>query len=235
MNKQQTDHPSVSLYQTADGSHTLESQAYGATYHSIFGAIDESIHVFIMAGLDYQRVQHHREHINILEIGMGTGLNVWLAALWADKHHINITIHTIEKHPLDPTTTDKLNFNSMLPHLNDSQKRLLSEIHSSDWNTEVKLNSYTSLTKYHCDVLTHPYPPDLYDVIFFDAFAPNTQPELWTPEYHTLLYQSMQKNGALTTYCAKGVVKRMFKGIGYQLDQLPGPNRKHEMTRAIKA
>jgi len=229
-----TDNPTVTFYETQDGSHTLESKDYDATYHSIFGAIDESLVVFIMAGLDYQRVQRKSTHINILEVGMGTGLNVWLAALWAETHGIKINIHTLEKHPLDATVTDLLNYNHSLPDLSDSQLLLIKAIHNSPWEEQVHLNTYTTLTKHHCDVLTHPYSTDCYDVIFFDAFAPNTQPELWTEDFHTLLYRSLKVNGTLTTYCAKGVVKRMLKGIGYELDQLPGPHRKHEMTRALK-
>lgn len=229
-----TDTPTVTFYETQDGSHTLESKDYDATYHSIFGAIDESLVVFIMAGLDYQRVQRNATNVNILEIGMGTGLNVWLAALWAEQHQIKITIETLEKHPLDNTVTDELNFNHNLPDLSVSQLQLIKEIHSSDWEKPINLNAYTTVTKVHCDVLEHTYPMKFYDLIFFDAFAPNTQPELWTEEFHKQLYNSLKINGAMTTYCAKGVVKRMLKGIGYTLDQLPGPHRKHEMTRGLK-
>jgi len=235
MTKESSTQDNLTLYQTRDGSHTLESAHYDATYHSIFGAIEESIHVFITAGLDYHRNQETPStQLNILEIGLGTGLNVWLAALWAQQHQIPLNIHSLEKHPLDESVTSQLNFNQCLPNLKEDQQSLLQEIHHSKWEEATLINTHTTLTKYHCDVLTRPYPTHHYDVIFFDAFAPNTQPELWTESFHQKLYHSLKANGVLTTYCAKGVVKRMLKGIGYHLDQLSGPHRKHEMTRALK-
>jgi tRNA U34 5-methylaminomethyl-2-thiouridine-forming methyltransferase MnmC len=223
------------LLTTQDGSHTIKSEQFDATYHSIFGAVDESIHVFIMAGLDYLRLQSpQKTQINVLEIGMGTGLNVWLAALWANTHHIQIDLVTIEKYPVRKEQYTMLNFADSIPSISTEQAELIQTIHSAEWGQKTPLTDYFSFTKYEEDVLEHQYPTDHNDVIFFDAFAPNAQPELWEPGFHSRLLDSLVKGGILTTYCAKGVFKRMLKSIGYELDQLPGPHRKHEMTRAIK-
>lgn len=224
----------LSLVTTQDGSHTLRSKRFDATYHSIFGAVDESIHVFVMAGLDYYRVnQPSVQQLNVLEIGMGTGLNVWLTALWANKHQIKINMDTIEKYPITQDQYQQLNFHQSLPSSTPEQEILVQTIHTSAWDSQVDLTSTFSLTKYQTDMLSHEYPLGKYDVIFFDAFAPNAQPELWEEVFHQRLKDSLKPQAILTTYCAKGVFKRMLKGIGYELDQLPGPHRKHEMTRAV--
>lgn len=222
------------LLTTQDGSHTIKSEQFDATYHSIFGAVDESIHVFIMAGLDYMRLRQNKSTINVLEIGMGTGLNVWLAALWANTHQVNIHLDTLEKFPIEATVYQQLNFADSIPSLSSSEVDILQDIHTTEWNSTIQLTEYFSFTKHQADVLEHPYPNNQYNVIFFDAFAPNCQPELWSAPFHKQLKDSLKAGGVLTTYCAKGVFKRMLKNIGYELDQLPGPHRKHEMTRAVK-
>lgn len=224
----------LTLITTQDGSHSLQSERFDATYHSIFGAVDESIHVFLMAGLDYIRLKSpSKKQINILEIGFGTGLNVWLSALWAKRHDIKVNIHSLEKYPITSKEYQALNFADSIPTINNQERTLIQDIHTSDWNTEIRITEHLTLKKDEVDVLDHRYPTLYYDVIFFDAFAPTCQPELWESGFHSILKTSLVHHGILTTYCAKGVFKRMLKSIGYQLDQLPGPHRKHEMTRAI--
>ena len=220
----------LSILHTSDGSHSISSKNYQAAYHSIHGAIEESMHVFIAAGLYHQFVQG-KKSIKILEMGFGTGLNAFLSLIAARKYGIDIEYHSIELHPLSPSIYNALNFHEQIP---SSRQQDLISLHEAKWENLESIDALFKLKKIEGDLHQLQIDQD-FDVIYYDAFAPSCQPDLWEAEIHQKLYNSLNQKGALVTYCAQGKFKRILKKIGYQLDKLPGPGRKHEMTRAVKA
>jgi tRNA U34 5-methylaminomethyl-2-thiouridine-forming methyltransferase MnmC len=215
---------------TSDGSHTILSSRYGVTYHSRFGAIQESMHVFIQAGLRYKAAQS--SSLAVLEMGFGTGLNALLTLIESQRKHIDIDYATVEAFPLDAQQAALLNFTSVLemPELEETFQRM----HRMDWGLRSELIPGFHFTKWKTTFEAY-QPERLFDVIYFDAFAPGAQPELWELPLLEKMYISLAPGGILTTYCAKGSVKRNLKSLGFSLEALEGPPGKREMTRAIKA
>lgn len=217
--------PDLSIQETKDGSFTLFSEQYNATYHSIFGAIEESIHVFISAGM-YRMVRLGYTNIKIFEMGFGTGLNAYLTCLEAKKYGVHVEYCSIEKHPIELNLANQMS--SSL-----EQPALFNKIHSVNWGKETPISPKFTLLKVQDDINQYPIPNGV-DIVYFDAFAPSCQSILWEKPLHLKFYNALAKNGCLVTYCAQGKFKRMLRKLGYQIERLNGPNRKHEMTRAIK-
>ncbi len=211
---------------TQDGSSSVMCGIHGVTYHSKYGAIQESKHVFINAALLPQlRVKNS---ISILEMGFGTGLNTLLTLQNTDKNKVFYT--TLESNPLVEKDWKKLNY----PSLIDSKlEKDFQQIHQSNWGVKSTINSNFELLKLNTN-LEDWAPTDKYDIIYFDAFAPTSQPELWTKEIFQKLFNTLHPNGVLVTYCAKGVVKRTLKEVGFTVESIPGPPGKREMTRGIR-
>lgn len=211
---------------TADGSHTLFIPEMDEHYHSVNGAVQESRHVFIEAGLR----QLKRNVINVFEIGFGTGLNAFLTLLDADQNRLQINYFSIELYPLDEEIVTALNYGeAIFPE----KKELFRALHQAAWDIPVKITEHFTLTKIQGDSNQCNLPEDI-DLVYFDAFAPDKQPDMWTQEIFDRLYAAMTEEGILTTYCAKGVVRRMMKGAGYFVERIPGPPGKREMLRAVK-
>lgn len=214
---------------TRDGSHTIFVPELNEHYHSIFGAIQESKHVFIKEGLSYI----NRKSIAIFEIGLGTGLNAFLTLLEAIQNNYRIEYYAIEKYPLDIKTVYKLNYPGLLK-LNKQEKELFYKINKTAWDTKTEFNTNFSLTKIKNDI-TEFSIPFLYDIVYFDAFAPEKQPEMWSRKVFQKIYNNLIQNGILTTYCAKGIVKRTLISVGYRVESIPGPQGKMEIIRAHKS
>lgn len=214
---------------TKDGSHTLQHPELDETYHSIHGAVQESMHVFIEAGL--KAIAHQKKQISILEIGFGTGLNAWLTALTAHELTCAVEYTTLETFPLIPEITYQLNFANSARY--KKFNTLFAELHASEWEKLIHLNSFFSLEKKHIKLEDFESKKQ-FDLIYFDAFSPQSQPELWTVAQFSKLYKSLHNSGILVTYCAKGAVKRNLKEAGFVIETLPGPPGKREMTRAVK-
>lgn len=215
------------LVATADGSHTLYVEELGEHYHSIHGAVQESMHVFIEHGLKAIK----QEPLHIFEMGMGTGLNLLLTAL--NQAGRNITYTTVEAYPLTLEEAEALNYSAVLPA--EETEALLRSIHLTEWNMPFILKPDFVVTKFNQkldELETDGLPP--INLVYYDAFAPDAQPELWTVAVFHKLYALMAEGGMLVTYCAKGEVKRNVKSAGFILEALPGPPGKREMTRAIK-
>lgn len=217
----------ISLVTTTDGSHTIKNESTGDTYHSIHGAIQESNHVFIKNGLLFCAEQFSPESIKILEIGFGTGLNVLLTFQRHSQLGIKIEYTTLEPFPIQEEIYSQLNY--------DSGGAMLKEIHTCEWGRPVTLSPNFSLTKIKNEIQLTPLPENTFNVVYFDAFAPNSQPELWTVEVFSKMRRAMTAPSVLTTYCAKGEVKRNLKAAGFGIESLPGPPGKREMTRATVA
>ena len=216
---------------TKDGSHTVAIPEMNVTYHSIHGAIQESMHVFIQAGLkdsgmfDYVAVQ------GILEIGFGTGLNALLTLIEADRHKNRIYYTAIELYPLNETEISKLNYCEQLnqPHY----KPLFEKMHQCEWEEMFEITDNFRLTKIKCSLLDFSTENSFW-LIHFDAFAPAAQPELWTKEVFEKLYSMTNEGGILVTYCSKGDVRKAMQAAGFGVEKIPGPPGKREMLRATK-
>lgn len=212
---------------TADGSSTIFVPALDEHYHSIHGARQESAHVFIAAGLN----NRHESSISILEIGFGTGLNAFLTALEAQKKGVTIFYTGLEKYPV--STAEAAHLNYAKGALDSPESSLFKALHLAPWETETPINTHFILLKRQIDFLEFK-AEEAFHLIYFDAFAPSAQPDLWTVEMFQSMFSALKKGGELVTYCAKGQVKRNMKTAGFIVDALPGPPGKREMTRATK-
>lgn len=215
------------LILTADQSHTLFHPELNETYHSKGGAIGESQYVYIASGLEY--VAPTRDQINIFEFGFGTGLNALLTWMYAKKHQKGIYYDTVEKFPLGKEVYEQLNYGEQL---NETTKYTL--LHSSPWSEEIILDPLFHFQKQALDIFDFAFPSSFYDLVYFDAFAPSKQAEVWAPSLLQKIHAALKPNGILTTYCSQGQFKRDLKEAGFILEMLPGPFTKKEITRAIK-
>ncbi|MEL6388974.1 MAG: tRNA (5-methylaminomethyl-2-thiouridine)(34)-methyltransferase MnmD [Bacteroidota bacterium] len=217
------------LVTTDDGSATLYFPQFDAHYHSTHGARQESEHVFINAGLSFIHGSLSNPSIRVLEMGMGTGLNVWLTALYAEHHQVNIAMTSIEAYPPSPEVIKQLDYAS-----NPEEKALFTQIHSVDWDTEVQVGAHFKLVKLKTTFQEATLAPSFYDVVYFDAFAPRSQPELWKAPFLSMVCDRISPGGVLVTYCAQGAFKRALRSCGMEIEGIPGPPGKREMTRASK-
>lgn len=224
--------PKVEIFETKDGSHSLLLPEMNETYHSTHGATTESAYVFIDKGLNhYRSLYPDHKIIRILEIGFGTGLNPWLTALEADKQSLKVEFTSLEKFPLEPEITTQLNYANT--H-SEAAKSLFDKIHSVSWESLQPVTDYFSLQKINTDIYTFLGATGLFDIIYFDAFAPSKQPEMWAPEILKKMHDLLSPKGIFTTYCAQGQFKRDLKSVGFAIEELQGPPGKKEMTRGIK-
>ncbi len=218
---------------TEDGSHTLYVPALDEHYHSTHGAIQESKHVFIDAGLKPKQCVSSK--LNILEIGFGTGLNAFLTLLEGDKMKTEIHYTTLEQFPLSICEVEKLNYPTLLPNVENGTE-LFRKLHNAPWEEESSITPYFTLLKRHVDVCQKEFLTfaHQFNLIYFDAFAPDKQPDIWSEPLFETLFSFCQPHAILTTYCAKGSVRRMIQSVGFYVERLPGPPGKREMLRAIK-
>jgi tRNA U34 5-methylaminomethyl-2-thiouridine-forming methyltransferase MnmC len=224
------------LITTSDGSHTLFHNELNETYHSKNGAIQESLHVFIQNGLDNFFNQNTIETIHIFEVGFGTGLNAILTLKEAVNRNIKITYTSLEAFPLSIETINQLNY---IDDENDDFKLLFNKMHQCNWNEWVEINEYFSIYKIENKLeqitsnellkISHPF-----DIIYFDAFAPDKQPELWTTDIFKTIFEAMNIGSILVTYSAKGDVKRALREAGFIVKRLSGPLGKRHMLCARK-
>lgn len=222
----------VRIVETQDGSHSLISDRFGVSYHSKYGALQESRHVFIEAGL-HLKLPGLNE-VKVLEMGFGSGLNALLSMLAAHETGKVITYHTVEAFPISLEQAQALNYSSVLADDTDQWQAFFLELHQSSWGEEHAISDHFQLLKWLSGIEDLVLPSSFYDVVYFDAFAPSAQPELWTPEVLGQFYHALSPGGVFVTYCAKGVVKRTLKSLGFKVEGIPGPPGKREMTRAIK-
>lgn len=222
-----TSHFSLGVEQTDDGSVTLFVKELDEHYHSVKGALTESEHVYRDVAY-LHRLAASNVPLRLLEIGFGTGLNALVTALEAEKHEGHLTYITLEKYPLNSQMVQMLDYGRL------AHEELWTSIHEAPWEQPVVISSHFTLEKRQADLLTTDLPSHI-DIVYFDAFAPEKQPELWTEEIFARLFAAMRPGGVLSTYCAKGVIRRMLVGAGFQVERLPGPpGGKREILRATK-
>jgi tRNA U34 5-methylaminomethyl-2-thiouridine-forming methyltransferase MnmC len=214
---------------TADGSLTLFVPGLNEHYHSTFGAVQESRHIFIEAGLGSFA---SRKEVSVLEAGFGTGLNAFLSMIEANKKSQTIFYSSIEAFPLNEKFYSTLNYPEVTGF--PEYRSLFLQLHASPWNDPVQITEHFYLEKIHADLESQKFDPERFDLIFFDAFGPDVQPELWKEAIFMELYKTLRPGGLLVTYSAKGSVRRAMKSAGFTIEKLAGPKGKREMTRARK-
>jgi len=212
---------------TEDNSKTLLIPSINETYHSTHGAFNEAIHVFIDAGLKELKTNK----IRVFEMGFGTGLNALVTLDYAIQNKIDIEFTSIEKYPLQAETVQALEYPSKV---NPALSAYFDKMHASEWNKLTEIHPRFSLKKIEGGVETLATENNYYDVVYFDAFGPRVQPELWSVDVLKKMYDHLKQNGILVTYCAQGQFKRNLKAAGFEMENLPGPPGKREMTRGIK-
>jgi tRNA U34 5-methylaminomethyl-2-thiouridine-forming methyltransferase MnmC len=217
------------IIETQDGSHSIFSEKFGVSYHSKYGAIQETEHVFINAGLRTKAAE--QSEIYILDIGFGTGLNAFMTFLESKKLGLKIHYTGVEAYPITLEAAKQLNYAEQL-QLPENQANFI-KMHEANWNETVSIGNNFQLTKVKKKFEDLDFN-NQFDVIYFDAFAPTSQPELWEIPLLEIMYNSLKTKGIFVTYCAKGQFKRNLKSVGFQVEALAGPPGKREMTKGVK-
>lgn len=197
-------------------------------YHSKHGAIQEAYHVFIKNGLTLQTTPE----VSVLEIGFGTGLNCFITFLEAKFQSIKkINYVGIEAYPVKTEELAKLNYVKELKA--EKEQIFFDKMHKLSWNKKHKITTNFDLTKrqqFFKDI----NDKAVFDLIYFDAFGAEHQPDLWTETIFKKMIEALKENGILVTYSAKGSVRRAMQAVGFIVERLPGPPGKREMLRATK-
>ncbi|MCC5944344.1 MAG: tRNA (5-methylaminomethyl-2-thiouridine)(34)-methyltransferase MnmD [Bernardetiaceae bacterium] len=217
----------LSIIESRDGSHTIRHAQLEETYHSMHGALKESEYVYIQQGFDALIASE----VRILEIGFGTGLNVALTYEAALKQRKKVFFDSIEAYPIASDMVAMLNYKSLL---RAQASAIFDELHSCLWEQDVAFHQLFSLKKRHSELAQAMLPEAYYDLVYYDAFAPSKQPEMWDISLLEKVVQSMKEGGILVTYCAQGQFKRNLKALGLDVETLDGPPPKKEMVRARK-
>ena len=220
---------SLKIITTHDGSHSLLNEQLNETYHSVHGALQESKHVFIQHGLDFASKNLGKSTINILEVGFGTGLNALLSLQRAIANDLTIQYTTLEAFPVEESIWSKLNYVESA-----RVKEQFEKLHWVEWNESENIALNFILKKLHTTLQQVVLEINHYDLIYFDAFAPNKQPEMWELPMLRKIAEVMKPGGLFVTFCAKGQLKRDLRSVGLTVETLPGPPGKREMVRAIK-
>jgi len=211
---------------TEDGSHTLYVFELDEPYHSIHGAIQESLHVFINQG--FRSI--NKSSVNILEMGFGTGLNMILTLQESEKRGITVYYHAVEKYPLRPEEYNELNYDRAT---DTNFPGMLTMAHNAPWDKNFALTERFTLYKELSDFRKMD-PQGSFDLVYFDAFAPDKQPWLWSREIFTKIWDVTKAGAILVSYSSRGSVRRLLDMCGFDVKKIPGPPGKREIVRAIK-
>ena len=221
----------IHLIQTEDGSSSLLNIALNETYHSTHGAIQESNYVFIKNGLQFFVEKNRAASVSVFEVGFGTGLNALLALFFSEGNNMQVDYTSIEAFPVDWEIASQLNYPELLK---SETQNYFQQLHQTEWSKEIKVAEKFSLFKVKASLQNFEFLQDQFDVIFFDAFAPNKQPEMWEMPVLEKVIGALKPAGVCVTYCAQGQFKRNLKSLGLRVESLPGPPGKREMVRTIK-
>lgn len=226
----------IKVIKTEDGSHSLYRADLKETYHSFHGALQESIYVYIKQGLHEVVSSSNRSPISILEIGFGTGLNVLLTIAEAMTNKKLIEITTLEPFPLPSEIISQLNYSQQLSlkyKVDIDFEHIFESIHNCPWEIPFQVINNVTFTKHRIQLQKFPVNAQ-FDLVYFDAFAPSKQPDLWEQHIFEHLFRLMENGALLVTYCAQGQFKRNLKDAGFDVETLKGPPGKMEMVRGRK-
>ena len=225
--------PDIELIVTSDGSHSLRNTRLNETYHSVHGAIQESEHVFIANGLAFLASANHSKDIRILEVGFGTGLNALLTARYALGTNRQIHYTAFETDPVPSSVVQQLNYPKVINV--EGCETLFQKLHTTKWSSEERVSDHLILNKQLTRLQDALLGREVFDLVFFDAFAPVKQPDLWEISVLSKVEKAMKHGAVLVTYCARGQLKRDLKSLALRVETLPGPPGKKEMVRALKS
>lgn len=230
-------HTTPELVVTADGSHSLRFPAVGEGYHSTGGAMSEALHVYINPC--FVPEAEKETEVNVLEVGFGTGLNAFLTLCKSVESGVAVNYTAIEAYPLEENIWSRLNYPEIYKKLYGKDlgldiEFLFHSLHTAEWGREVEISPGFRLTKICGMVQAVPLPANTFHCVYYDAFAPQYQPELWTAEVFARIAAAMRKGALLTTYCCKGDVKRALKANSLKITKLQGFANKREMLMAVK-
>ena len=212
---------------TADGSNSIFIAEMNESYHSMHGAIQEADHVFISNGLAHVE----SEKVRVFELGFGTGLNAILSLDYGLKSGKQIQYDAIDAYPVENKVIEQLNYTSLIE---GDYKSEFDRMHYSEWDENIEIMKHFKLRKIHYRIQDHKFRKERYNIIYFDAFGPKAQPDMWLPEVLNKMYEALTKGGMLLTYCAQGQFRLNLRSIGFKVEILKGPPGKREMTRAIR-
>lgn len=223
----QNDH--LQIIVTEDGSHSLYVPELDETFHSIHGAITESKKIFIDYGIQDYLSKESTLKLDIWEIGFGTGLNALCTTQFATQHpNISITLHSIEYRPLPVTLLEKLNHGEMLKLDHD----ISSKIYNAKWDSKEEIVPNMMLCKHLGNAIDFKYSKEIADIVFLDPFGPDKENNpVWEEAYLNRIRSLLKTGGYITTYCAKGKVRRALKASNFIVERLPGPPGKREVLR----
>jgi tRNA U34 5-methylaminomethyl-2-thiouridine-forming methyltransferase MnmC len=220
------------LIVTKDGSHSVAIPEWQVAYHSVHGAVQESLHVFIDAGFRHWWQQHASAgRCVIFEMGFGTGLNALLTALEAERLQRTVLYEAVEAFPLEMSIVQQLNYCDALQQPN--RQSVFELLHTSEWDQLLPVTNNFSLKKVNTSLINFSTSQPV-NIIYYDAFAPGAQPELWTEAVFTKLFNMLAPDGILVTYCSKGDVRRAMLAAGFRVEKIPGPPGKREMLRGSR-
>lgn len=211
---------------TEDGSSSIYIPEMNEHYHSYHGAIQEANHVFIEHGVSLIK----KNELTVFEVGFGTGLNAMLTAIYAKEKNVKVNYYGIEAFPLESELLEQLNYSELVSDSNNYWRM----IHKAEWGVEERISDCFLFTKIHEKIQLFDMPTKNFDIIYFDAFGPRVQSEMWNPMILKKMFESLKAGGLFVTYCAQGQMKRDLKEIGFTIQSYPGPPGKREMTVAIK-
>jgi tRNA U34 5-methylaminomethyl-2-thiouridine-forming methyltransferase MnmC len=215
------------IIKTRDGSTTIHIKDWDECYHSRFGAIQEAQHVFIKNGLSL----FENQSVSILEIGFGTGLNAFITFLESQNLNQIIDYVGVEAYPILAEEVLSMNYVSELNA--ETERTIFEKMHECNWEEQITLRQdflFTKRNQFFADI----DDSEKFDLIYFDAFGYDVQPELWSTEIFEKMYKALKPSGVLVTYAARGVIKRSMKEVGFTVEKLPGAPGKREMFRARK-
>ena len=219
-----------SIIRTSDGSKTIQIKDWDEQYHSIHGALQEAKHVYLEAGFKtYLNRFPNLKNLNVLEIGFGTGLNAYLTAFESTKYPIKTYYHAIEAYPLKEQELKDLEYDK----LSDLDPLIFHKIHDCSWGNMNQISTEFSIIK-RKEFFSEINDINFFDIVYFDAFGPRVQPELWGVEIFLKMYNALKLNGVLVTYSAKGSVRRTMQNLGFKVERINGPVGKREMLRSTK-
>ena len=223
-------HDNRTILLTEDGSHTIYNPEIGDIYHSKFGALSESEHIFINTGL--KQITSTQQTICILEVGFGTGLNALLSCLYAINNSAGICYYALEPFPLPETIYSKLNYSHQFTETGIQE--IFMALHAAPFNKQTAISGNFTLIKVDSPVEEHKLNDKQFDLVYFDAFSPDVQPGVWSQKIFQNIYKATKPNGILVTYSSRGMVKRNLLNAGFNIYKLPGPRGKREIIKAVK-
>jgi len=218
------------IFKTQDGSPSFIIDELGETYHSRYGALTEASYIYIEKGLSSWIKKNNKKEVSIFEMGLGTGLNAYLAFCFCNKNKIKLNYYTVEKFPLSIKEIKLLGMEKYLPY--PKFHKYFKWLHSSDWNI-YNFREDFFFKKSNSDFFDSTIN-NKYDIIFYDAFGYNSQPEMWGGKALETCNRILKPSGYWISYCSKGSVRRYLKKLGFEIDRLEGPPGKLEILRAIK-